>query len=63
MVCVLPAHPNRSSKPMVNVGATPVKLQVIDGGTALRVQFGAHKLQLASSSATRTVGNKDPTAD
>jgi len=48
---------------MVNVGATPVKLQVIDGGTALRVQFGAHKLQLASSSATRTVGNKDPTAD
>jgi len=48
---------------MVNVEATPVKLQVIDSGTALRFQFGARKVQLASSSAMRTVGNKDPTAD
>ena len=36
---------------------------VIDGGTALRVQFGAREEQVASSSATKTVENKNPIAD
>ena len=59
--------PSSSPKPVHKThgqrGGKSGQTAVIDGGTALRVQFGAREEQVASSSATKTMGNKNPTAD
>ena len=63
MVRVLSAQPNWPSTPLVNVEVALVKRQGCKRWHGSACSVGARKSQLASSLATKTAWDKNPTAD